>query len=70
MFSLHFINNIFSEHMLMVASVNETLDDEIDYHTSFYFCNQFLKWNRMLVKQKVIGVFKKKQKKNNMKACL
>ena len=39
MFFLHFINNIFSEYMLMVASVNETLEDEIDYDTSFHFCN-------------------------------
>ena len=41
----------------MVASVNRTLKDEIDNDTSFHFCNQFLKLNRMLVKQKVIGVF-------------
>ena len=39
MFFLHFINNIFSEHKLMAASVNATLEDEFDYDTSFHFCN-------------------------------
>ena len=41
----------------MVASVNETQEDEIDNDTNF-------RWNEMLVKQKVIGIFKKKKCKN------
>ena len=55
--------------MLMVASVNETqesvneiLEDEINHDTSFHFCNWFLKWNKMLVKQKIICVFEKNVK--------
>ena len=43
----------------MVASVSKTLEDEINNDTSFHFCNKFSKWSKMLVKQKVIGVFKK-----------
>ena len=39
MFILHFTNNIFPEHILMVASVNETPEDEIDIDVSFQFCN-------------------------------
>ena len=45
--------------MLMVASVNEIREDEIDNDTSFHFYNWFSKWHRMLVKQKVIGDFEK-----------
>ena len=41
--------------MLMVASVNETQEDEIGNDTNF-------QWNKMLVKQKVIGIFKEKCK--------
>ena len=41
----------------MVASVNKIPEDEIDNDTCFYFCNYFLKWSKMLVKKKVIGVF-------------
>ena len=39
----------------MVASVNETQEDEIGNNTNF-------QWNKMLVKQKVIGIFKEKCK--------
>ena len=45
--------------MLMVASVNKSPEDEIDNDTNFNFCNSFSKWNKMLVKQKVIGAFEK-----------
>ena len=34
-----FYKQHFSEHMLMVASVNETPEDEIGNDTSFHFCN-------------------------------
>ena len=40
-------------------SVNKILEDEISNNTSFQFRNYFSKWNKILVKQKVIGVFKK-----------
>ena len=38
MFFLHFISNIF-QNILMIASVNETVEVEIGNDTSFNFCN-------------------------------
>ena len=65
MFFLHFINNIFQTYVHV--SVTETPKDKINNDTSFCFCNQFLKWNKMLVKQKVIGIFKKNCKNMSTK---